>query len=65
MQDDHRSARPGDFTRGWVARVAFEIDPARRKALVLGLDAVGATLQDRATIASFERSYLAENPWLA
>jgi 3-isopropylmalate/(R)-2-methylmalate dehydratase small subunit len=43
----------------------FEIEPGRKQALLLGLDAVGATLQDRAAIRSFETSYLAENPWLA
>lgn len=45
--------------------VAFDIEPGRKQALVLGLDAVGATLQDRAAITSFQQSYLAENPWLA
>ncbi|MDB5502888.1 MAG: 3-isopropylmalate dehydratase small subunit [Tardiphaga sp.] len=45
--------------------VSFEIEPGRKQALVLGLDAVGATLQDRAAITSFEHSYLVENPWLA
>ncbi len=46
------------------SRLGFEIDPGRKKALVLGLDAVGTTLQDRAAISAFEQSYLAENPWL-
>ncbi|MDR6291838.1 3-isopropylmalate/(R)-2-methylmalate dehydratase small subunit [Inquilinus ginsengisoli] len=45
--------------------IAFEIEPGRKGALVLGLDAVGATLQHRAAIKTFERDYLAENPWLA
>lgn len=46
------------------SHVPFEIDLARKNALVSGLDAVGATLQDRTVIASFEHSYLAQNPWL-
>ena len=45
--------------------VPFAIEPGRKEALLLGLDAVGATLQDRASIVSFETSYLTENPWLA
>jgi 3-isopropylmalate/(R)-2-methylmalate dehydratase small subunit len=45
--------------------VGFDIEPGRKQALVLGLDAVGATLQHRAAISSFQHSYLAENPWLA
>jgi 3-isopropylmalate/(R)-2-methylmalate dehydratase small subunit len=45
--------------------IDFEIDTARRNALVQGLDAVGATLQHRDTIARFETAYLTENPWLA
>jgi 3-isopropylmalate/(R)-2-methylmalate dehydratase small subunit len=45
--------------------VSFDIEPGRKQALILGLDAVGATLQDRAAITSFEHSYLVENPWLA
>ncbi|MDB5652626.1 MAG: leuD [Tardiphaga sp.] len=47
------------------SRLTFEIDAGRKQALVLGLDAVGATLQDRAAISVFEQTYLAENPWLA
>jgi 3-isopropylmalate/(R)-2-methylmalate dehydratase small subunit len=45
--------------------IAFEIEPGRKEALVLGLDAVGATLQHRSAIKRFEQGYLAENPWLA
>jgi 3-isopropylmalate/(R)-2-methylmalate dehydratase small subunit len=47
------------------SQLSFEIDAGRKTALVLGLDAVGTTLQDRAAIATFEQSYLADNPWLA
>jgi 3-isopropylmalate/(R)-2-methylmalate dehydratase small subunit len=44
---------------------SFDIEPARREALLLGLDAIGTTLQRRDAIVSFEKSYLTQNPWLA
>jgi 3-isopropylmalate/(R)-2-methylmalate dehydratase small subunit len=43
---------------------SFDIEPERRDALILGLDAIGTTLQRRAAIVSFEKSYLTQNPWL-
>ena len=43
---------------------SFDIEPERRDALILGLDAIGTTLQRRDAIVSFETSYLRQNPWL-
>ncbi|WP_434700412.1 3-isopropylmalate dehydratase small subunit [Pseudomonas sp. D1-1] len=44
--------------------LAFEIDGLRKESLLLGLDAIGATLQRAEQIRRFERRHLAENPWL-
>jgi 3-isopropylmalate/(R)-2-methylmalate dehydratase small subunit len=44
--------------------IPFDIEPGRKQALVLGLDAIGTTLQYRDAITSFEHAHLAENPWL-
>ena len=46
------------------AGLSFDIEPERRDALILGLDAIGTTLQRRDAIVSFETSYLRQNPWL-
>jgi len=43
----------------------FQIDDLRKTALLLGLDAIGSTLQRREQIKAFEREHLAANPWLA
>jgi 3-isopropylmalate/(R)-2-methylmalate dehydratase small subunit len=45
-------------------RLDFEIEPARKEALLLGLDAIGTTLQFRDEIVSFEKEHLDRNPWL-
>ncbi len=45
-------------------RIAFEIDELRKQALLLGLDAIGTTLQRAEQIRAFEARHLAENPWL-
>lgn len=42
----------------------FEIDPARKRMLVEGLDDVGLTLREEATIARFEAQYRARFDWL-
>ncbi|MGY2139341.1 3-isopropylmalate dehydratase small subunit [Pseudomonas reactans] len=42
----------------------FQIDTLRKTALLLGLDAIGSTLQRREEIKAFERQHLAANPWL-
>ncbi len=45
--------------------IAFQIDTLRKTALLLGLDAIGSTLQRREAIQAFERRHLAANPWLS
>jgi 3-isopropylmalate/(R)-2-methylmalate dehydratase small subunit len=42
----------------------FDIDPGRRRALMLGLDRIGETLSHAARIRAFQEAYLAANPWL-
>jgi len=42
----------------------FKIDELRKSALLLGLDAIGSTLQKREQIVAFQQKHLAENPWL-
>jgi 3-isopropylmalate/(R)-2-methylmalate dehydratase small subunit len=44
--------------------IPFQIDTLRKTALLLGLDAIGSTLQRREQIKAFEREHLATNPWL-
>ncbi|CAI8961992.1 3-isopropylmalate dehydratase small subunit [Pseudomonas sp. IT-P294] len=45
--------------------IPFEIDILRKTALLLGLDAIGTTLQRSEQIKAFERNHLAANPWLS
>ncbi|KGE68270.1 MULTISPECIES: 3-isopropylmalate dehydratase small subunit [Pseudomonas] len=45
--------------------IPFQIDTLRKTALLLGLDAIGSTLQRREEIKAFERQHLATNPWLS
>ena len=45
--------------------IGFQIDSLRKTALLLGLDAIGSTLQRREQIKDFERQHLANNPWLS
>lgn len=42
----------------------FDIDPGRRRALMLGLDRIGETLSHADRIRAFQEAYLAANPWL-
>jgi 3-isopropylmalate/(R)-2-methylmalate dehydratase small subunit len=44
--------------------VAFEIEPSRKRRLLLGLDDIDLTLQHDAAIAAFEETYRAGRPWL-
>jgi 3-isopropylmalate/(R)-2-methylmalate dehydratase small subunit len=44
--------------------IPFEIDQLRKQSLLLGLDAIGTTLQRAEQIRHFEVRHLAENPWL-
>lgn len=43
----------------------FKIDALRKDALLLGLDAIGSTLQRSAQIREFEQRHLQANPWLS
>ena len=45
--------------------IPFEIDTLRKTSLLLGLDAIGSTLQRSDQIKAFERQHLAANPWLS
>ncbi|WP_180698407.1 3-isopropylmalate dehydratase small subunit [Pseudomonas crudilactis] len=45
--------------------IDFQIDTLRKTALLLGLDAIGSTLQRREQIKAFERQHLTINPWLS
>ncbi|WP_339467007.1 3-isopropylmalate dehydratase small subunit [Pseudomonas lurida] len=44
--------------------IPFQIDTLRKTALLLGLDAIGSTLQRSDEIKAFERRHLQANPWL-
>jgi 3-isopropylmalate/(R)-2-methylmalate dehydratase small subunit len=44
--------------------IPFQIDTLRKTALLLGLDAIGSTLQRSVEIKAFERRHLQANPWL-
>lgn len=43
---------------------SFAIDPATRRALMLGLDRIGETLTHADRIRTFEEAYLGRKPWL-
>src|SRR3546814_19130219 len=42
----------------------FDIDPATRQALMLGLDRIGETLTHADRLRVFEKAYLGRKPWL-
>ncbi|AUG06848.1 3-isopropylmalate dehydratase small subunit [Pseudomonas sp. S09G 359] len=44
--------------------IPFQIDTLRKTALLLGLDAIGSTLQRSDEIKDFELRHLKANPWL-
>ncbi len=46
------------------AKIAFEVDPFRRKCLLEGLDDIGLTLEKSEAIASFEEMRQKSQPWL-
>ena len=50
--------------RGNGLEIAFEIDAARRRALMLGLDRIGETLSHANAIRTWETERLRANPWL-
>lgn len=43
---------------------SFDVDPSRKKSLLLGLDEIGHTLQKADLIKQFEAERLARHPWL-
>lgn len=43
--------------------IGFEIAPARKEALLQGLDPIGATLKWRDDIRAFERKHAMRHPW--
>ncbi len=45
--------------------IPFQIDTLRKTALLLGLDAIGSTLQRSEQIRAFERKHLQANLWLS
>ena len=45
--------------------IEFAIDALRKTSLLLGLDAIGSTLQRAAQIQAFESQHHAANPWLS
>jgi 3-isopropylmalate/(R)-2-methylmalate dehydratase small subunit len=42
----------------------FEIEPGRKRRLLLGLDTIGLTLRHDPEIIAFEQAYRARKPWL-
>ncbi len=44
--------------------VAFDIDPVRKRKLLLGLDDIGLTLAERDRIVEFEKKHYGQMPWL-
>ncbi len=48
----------GNYTAG------FDIDPATRQGLMLGLDRIGETLTHADAIRAFETAYFERKPWL-
>ncbi|MGE7370548.1 3-isopropylmalate dehydratase small subunit [Neorhizobium sp. NPDC001467] len=44
--------------------ITFDIDPARKHIMLEGLDDIGTTLKNDASIGSFENRMQSERPWL-
>lgn len=44
--------------------ITFDIDPTRKHIMLEGLDDIGTTLKNDASIGSFENKMQAERPWL-
>ncbi len=45
-------------------KIAFEVDPHRKRCLVEGLDDIGLTLEKTATITEFENTIKKTRPWI-
>ena len=54
----------GEVTAPDGTKVAFEIDPHRRRCLLDGLDDIGLTMAKQADIDDFEGRQKMEQPWL-
>ena len=54
----------GEVTAPDGTKVAFEIDPHRRRCLLEGLDDIGLTMAKQADIDDFEGRQKMEQPWL-
>ena len=46
------------------SELPFDVDPARKRNLLAGLDAIGLTLEREAAISAFEQRRSEETPWL-
>jgi 3-isopropylmalate/(R)-2-methylmalate dehydratase small subunit len=44
--------------------IGFQVDPARRDALLRGLDAIGTTLEDASAIDAFQKADAPLRPWV-
>jgi 3-isopropylmalate/(R)-2-methylmalate dehydratase small subunit len=55
---------PQTITAPDGTKIRFEIEAARKRRLLLGLDAVGLTLQHETEIAVFEAALSQRRPWL-
>ena len=45
-------------------KIAFEIEPFRKRCLLEGLDSIGLTLEKKSAIESYEAQRQAQTPWL-
>ncbi|NVJ50760.1 MAG: 3-isopropylmalate dehydratase small subunit, partial [Gammaproteobacteria bacterium] len=50
--------------KSFSIKVNFTIDQERKNALLNGLDEIGVTLSNQATIAKFEQRHQQQFPWL-
>ncbi len=73
LMDDARKGEGGQLTvdlenqeirRPDGSTVGFDIDPARREALLKGLDDIGRTLEKADAIVAFEEQQARARPWL-
>ena len=46
-------------------RIAFDVEPSRKRRLLLGLDDIALTKQHDADISAFEEAYRTRKPWLS
>ncbi|MEM6439212.1 MAG: 3-isopropylmalate dehydratase small subunit [Pseudomonadota bacterium] len=53
------------ITRPDGSKIAFEVDPFRKRCLLDGLDDIGLTLEKEADISAFESAAAAQRPWLS